>query len=435
MSKSISSHRSMTPQIQLLPPAPAGSRYGLEHEFGFVPSFSFRGRAIGPGELMEVVRSTTDVSLDLPALNVFLRAGIFLNGATPFREVRRFCPPAIIVGPTDLNREQAIDAYASLFSQAIKRRADPSSVLALSGGRDSRHILLELHAQNVLPKYALTVDIDTTNDREIAEQLARTLGVHHRVLPPCRSMEGAARTVRGTDFMSIQHAWFADVARERDGSSWWDGIGGDVLSSGLFVEEWNMRLFETGHLDELAERMVSRASMGYFGDQSHLSRDDAVEAIHGELARHVNAANPVGSYHFWNRTRTDIGSSAFGMLRLNGQTTLAPFLDRDLWSLLASFPARMTIHGKFRDEVIARTYPRFSGIPYAEKRSVARSQHRRRAARMLRHLAVHRVTAENLRATMRTLRSLVVPSKASEIEWILGSWMYVNSLYEASSGI
>ena len=407
------------------------SRHGLEHDFGFVPSFSFCGRPIGPGELLDVVRSTTDVSLDLPALNVFFRVGIFLNGATPFREIRRFSPPPIIVPPSDTSREQAIDAYASLFRQAVSRRLDSQSVLALSGGRDSRHILLELHAQNALPNYALTVDLETANDREIAEQVARAVGVRHFVVEPCRSIEGAARTVRGTDFMSTQHAWFADVARMRDGRAWWDGIAGDVLSGSLFLQEWNARLFETGRVEELADRLVGRGTISYFRDQSLFSRSDAVEAMYTELSRHIGAANPVASYYFWNHTRTDTGASAFGMLRPNGQTTLAPFLDRDLWRFLSSLPARMVIHRKFRDEVIARTYPQFARIPYAEKRPVSPARYRGRALRMLGRLALSPSTTENIRATMRVLRSIAVPSKASDIEWVLGSWMYLNTLHDS----
>ena len=404
------------------------STYGLEHEFGFVPYFLFRDKPIGAARLLDVVRSAGDVTLDLPALNVFLRAGIFVNGATPFREVRRFCPAPIIVPPTDWRRDQAIDAYTSLFRQAILRRRDPASILALSGGRDSRHMLLELHAQKVLPKSVLTVDIETSNDCEIAEQLARAVGVRHVIRQPCDTMEGAVRTVFATDFMSTQHTWFVDVARERDGSAWWDGIAGDVLSTGTFLEEWNARLFETGCVEELADRMVSRGKIPYFRDQTHFKREDAVTAIHDELRRHVGAANPVGSYYFWNRTRTDAASSAFGMLRPNGQTTLAPFLDRDLWPFLASLPARMIIHQTFRDEVIARTYPAFAQIPYAQKRSLSGWRHGRRAVQMLGHLATCRATIHSIGATLRVLRSIAVPSRAAEIDWIVGNWMYVNSL-------
>jgi hypothetical protein len=400
---------------------------GVEHEFGFVPSFTFRGDRVGPGQLASAVGGQ-GVSLDHAAINVFLRTDLFLNGATPFREVRRFCPPPVIVSEAEISRTEATDAYADLFRQAVARRIQPDATLALSGGRDSRHILFELHAQGHPPRRVVTVDLETSDELAAARDVARVVGANHVVVPPDSSVDGALYTVRATDFMSVQHAWLADLARRRDHHAWWDGIAGDVLSAGHFLDDWNVRLFYQRRLDELADGLVRWGKVPYFRDQRLFPRQDAVAAIRQELQRHVDAANPVGSFYFWTRTRVNIGASTFGMLRPMGQTTLAPFLDRDLWRFLASLPLRIVGGQQFHIDVIKHSYPRFAHLPYSGRRPASNWSHRRQAVRLLGRLATGKPTLENAAAAARSLRCLLVPSRASDMEWILSTWAYGDSL-------
>jgi hypothetical protein len=397
---------------------------GVEHAFGFVPRFEFRGEVIGPGRLVETVARSGGVSLDFDALNVFMRTGWFLEGGTPFREVRRFSPPPTIVAPVEMTREQAIDGYVDLFRQAIARRATPRSVLALSGGRDSRHILFELHAQRSLPTAAITVEFDSTSDAQVAREVARAVGIRHDVVHADESVNGARYTVRATDLMSQEHNWFADVARTRDDQAWWDGIAGDVLSAGHFLEDWNVRLFEIGALDELAERLVPPRPVPYFRDRSLFPRESAVAAIRRELGRHVGAANPIGSFYLWNRTRSNVGSSAFGLLNSAGQRALVPFLDRDLWHFLSSIPLRHIVDQTLHMDVIRRAYPALAHIRYATKRPPDAGHYRRRALKMLGHLCIQRPRLENVDAAARLVRSLLVPSHVADVEWIMANWIY-----------
>jgi asparagine synthase (glutamine-hydrolysing) len=400
---------------------------GVEHEFGFVPSFTFGGEHVGPGQLAKAVEGRS-VSLDHAALNVFLRTDLFLNGATPFREVRRFCPPPVIVSEAAISRAEASEAYADLFRQAVARRIQPDATVALSGGRDSRHILFELHAQGHVPRCVVTVDLETSHEVAAAREVARAVGANHVVVPPNSSVDGAIYAVRATDFMSTQHAWLADLARQRDAHAWWDGIAGDVLSAGLFLDDWNVRLFHQRRLDELAEGLVRPGKVPYFRDQSLFPRADAVAAIFAELQRHVEAANPVGSFYFWTRTRVNIGASPFGMLRLAGQTALAPFLDRDLWRFLASLPMHIVGGQQFHIDVIKHCYPQFADLAYSAKRPASNSSYRRRAARLLGRLATRKPALENAGAAARSLRSLLIPSRASDMEWIFSTWAYGDTL-------
>lgn len=398
--------------------------HGLENEFGFIPEFTFRGARVASGKLAETLEAASPLELDHDALNIFLRSDMFLNGGTPFRGVRRFSPPPAIMAEQERSRQEAIDGYIELFRQAIARRAMHESIVALSGGRDSRHILFELHAQGRMPVAALTVALEMNSDLEIAKQVASAVGVKHLIERPNRTIEGAQYTVRATDFMSMQHGWMADVARRRGPEAWWDGIAGDVLSAGHFLEEWNIRLFAERRLDELAERLVRPGRVPYFRDQSLFPRGVALEAMRNELARHVDAANPVGSFYFWNRTRVNIAASTFGLLRPTGQITLAPFLDRDLWPFLASLPLRLVQDYKLHEDVIHIMYPKFASIGYSSKHSVGRAVHRRHALTGMRSMASGRPSRAGVGAIARLLRSIIKPSRASDVDWVISTWVY-----------
>jgi hypothetical protein len=166
----------------------------------------------------------------------------------------------------------------------------------------------------------------------------------------------------------------------------------------------------------------------YFRDQSLFPRPAAVAAVRKELALHIGAANPAGSFYFWNRTRVNIGASAFGLLRRAGQVICAPFLDRDLWHFLSSIPLGHILGKQLHNDVIRRAYPTFAHLEYSRKRRPDRAYHQSQSLRLLRHLATQRPTLATLAAAARTVRTLVFPWRASDIHWITRSWIYGDEL-------
>ncbi|MFZ3014862.1 MAG: asparagine synthase-related protein, partial [Nitrospira sp.] len=171
--------------------------------FGFYPLYYF----VRPGEcavspsLPELFALSAPTDLDYDALAVFFHLGYFVGDDTPFQGIRAV-PPSVsfewqdgtvtmssqlaVAKPQELDRHQAIDAYIELFRQAIVRRLTYSEEFAvlLSGGRDSRHILLELVRSGARPKFCLTVDLPVQHeDAVVAAQLAKAVDVPHTILP------------------------------------------------------------------------------------------------------------------------------------------------------------------------------------------------------------------------------------------------------------
>jgi asparagine synthase (glutamine-hydrolysing) len=407
--------------------------FGLEEEFGFIPRFITLKSGAEHSRLVDAARNADSLSLDFAALNTFFRIGMFLNGATPFKEIRRYCPAPTIMPLNDISREKAMEAYIDLFRVAVSRMGHSRSAMGLSGGCDSRHILLELHAQNKLPDYAVTVDLpERPSEASIAAELARRTGIKHIVAfaRPSRAVQDEIWKNESSDLMSLEHGWFACVSRRRDALDWWDGIGGDVLSAGLLLEEWNLKLFQENRLDELADRLVSKNRIPFFHDDAMFPREQAVADIRAELGRHAAAPNPVGSFYFWNRTRVNISASAFGLLRPNHQRTLAPYLDKDLWTFLASLSSRLFIKHTFHEDVVGKAYPAFASIPFSkEKAKTDLGLQRLKAALLFAYLMK---SSESIRDKMlttgRLVRSVLYPPRASDVDWLLPVTVYCTEL-------
>ena len=92
--------------------------------------------------------------------------------------------PAFAARP--ISRDEAIDEYISLFRRGVeRRRPEGDYIMPLSGGRDSRHILLELCRMGCPPRQCITSlkdpNLSSRNkDTRLAPEVAARLGIPHR---------------------------------------------------------------------------------------------------------------------------------------------------------------------------------------------------------------------------------------------------------------
>lgn len=339
-------------------------------------------------------------TLDYSALAVFFRLGFFVGEDTPFTEVRVLPPGSTLIwerGKLTIERgsiaippapypvrsfDEAVDLYGELFSQAITRRPPPDRhfTVPISGGRDSRHILLELVSQGHLPNLTVTVHSrppSPNEDVRIAHLLRDELGLKHVEVDMPRSFHAAnLKDLELTNFCSSGHIWLLPVSAYLKGrtSAVYDGLAGSVLSGGFQVNKDKLTLYRAGRLKELARLLLAASGgMNEFlrsslqPDFAHrVSEDVAIERLVEELEKHRDASNPLVSYIFWNRTRRGISLIPCAILD-HIETVYCPYLDHDLFDFLINIDVAWTLGNALHDETIRRRYPRYAHIPYEDK--------------------------------------------------------------------
>lgn len=355
---------------------------------------------------------------DHDALAVFLRLGFFLGEDTAFRHIKVLPPGArgewrpgglALSGarpearPHNLSRSETMAAYADLFETAVARcRPEGAFALPLSGGRDSRHILFALVRQDMRPDFCVTTEHfppKSSEDIVVAGEVARALGIPHRVLRRPRSrLRSELRKNRMTGFCADEHAWALPLVDGLAGSvtAVHDGIGGDVLSAGLFLDRDKLDAFAQGALRPLALRLLDAEREPIWREVlapdvfREVGIERALARLMREFAAHEAAVNPVASFYFWNRTRREIG--LFGRMFPPSLTVFCPYLDPAVFDLLIGSPPSFFLDHAFHTETIARTYPDLAYLRYEDKSAPVRPEPaywRRFALEMAAYLVRH----------------------------------------------
>ncbi|WP_405234354.1 asparagine synthetase B family protein [Lentisalinibacter salinarum] len=406
---------------------------------------------------------------DTAAIALFLRTGLYLSDRTPFSAIRvmpggsrlRFGPNGFCLvapdrplcgdeSPASLPETQA--AYGDLFEAGISRFREMSLnkiAVPLSGGRDSRHILLELCRAGLGDITCVTVRSRSSDaDVDVAGQLARRLTVPHITVGPVPNwVEAERRKNLLTNFNSKEHTWILPLADHFSASSYdgiFDGIGGDVLSQSKNLTAERLTRYRRGELGELAEEILGKE--GYLpkmlaaGAYRQFRREDAKALLVEELERYVDTPNPVGQFFFWNRTRRSIASSTFGILAQRNPV-FAPFLDIDLYRFLSSLPGELLVERRLHDEVIKARYPEYSDIDYADGRSTGqRDASKSRHGQMLqlaRYFGKHSTGQKSFRRSFVYARLLKGMWSSSFCGGSIPAFtipLYLNELHRAAAG-
>jgi hypothetical protein len=383
-----------------------GLRLSVQNDrYGLYPLFyCARGDFIFVSPSLErVVRGNSQRVLNWNALAVFHRLGHFVGEDTPFEDVH-FMPPNSTLtweggrlelrsGATHLGKpvdtgasfDEIVDRYVALFAQAVARRPPGSDTFTvpISGGRDSRHILLELAKQGHVPKFCPTVKYRppaTNEDTRIARLLAQRLGISHvEVDKPDSFFMAALKDVHLTNHCGGGHGWVLPVASALAGQvdALYDGLAGSVLSGGFMLAPEKINLFRERKFDVLA-RLLLGEGRNEDSLRQVLSADIyrriplgfAVQRMAAELERHADQPNPVLSFVFWNRTRRCVASIPFAIMHQVPHVHV-PYLDHELFDFLFALDASVVDGNRLHDETIRRAYPAFADIPYEDKRARA----------------------------------------------------------------
>lgn len=369
--------------------------------------------ALSPS-LLKLVAIGADTEPDRRALGVFHAIGLFLNDDTPFRRIRTL-PPA---GALDwdgkrlsirgdrrlprtqtISRAQAVEGIIEIPRQILREIGsanDDPICQPLSGGRDSRHILLELLHQGRPPARCVTFQqhpggLDA--DSSAARALCRRAGLRHEVLGrPRRRLADVLGALVLTGLCSDEHAQMMPVHDYL--WSWngavFDGIGGDVLTTPLddvlevndMISRGEFRRTALAFIDG-HRKAISRPGGAHARPSGSSVRadEDAVDYIAETIASFADAADPYQSFWFWNRTRREIGFVSSAVFA-SAPHVFSPFLDTEFVDFGLSLPLSVTCDLRLHDDAIARAFPRFSDIPYADSGPAPPRRHFPLSARM-----------------------------------------------------
>ena len=375
-----------------------GTRLSVSTDrYGLFPLYYYERKgefAISPS-IPTLIELGAPTELDEAALAVFLRTSSFVGDDTAFKHIRtvpaakkfEWTRAGLVIDehrpqakPSHPSREAAVDSYICLFSQAMQRRLpqEPEFVVPLSGGQDSRHIVLELCRQKVPPSQCVTGEghpSTSASDVPLARQITASLGLAHVLIKQqAASLSTELEKNALTSFTSTEHGWYMGVRNYVRSHTrlTYDGLAGDILSAGALMTSELLACFRKGVLHDVADMLLNfylqEDSLKNILPQEayrRFTRESAAMRLEHELKYHCSMPNPISSYYFWNRCRRLIAPG--NSILLGVPTVFCPYLDRDLFDFLISLPAEMTIDGTFHKDAIFAAYPRYRRIPFSAR--------------------------------------------------------------------
>ncbi|MFV2064489.1 MAG: hypothetical protein ACC726_13415, partial [Chloroflexota bacterium] len=252
--------------------------------------------------------------------------------------------------------------------------AEADYIMPLSGGRDSRHILLELLRQGHRPRLCVTAEHDPYDwggDVPYAARLASELGLEHAAVRPGPPVAAEQRKNRLTSYTSTMHAWFLSVVDALSGQTnyTYEGLPGGTILERRFVTRRVRELSEAERWDELAAGMGKKLGgrPGYLslltcGMREQLPAERGVGRSRAELERHLHADDPFMSFRILNRTMRELTLTPNAMLSAVS-AVYTPYMDPDFMAFGMSIPPEH-IDRAFHDDLLAAAYPEVAHVPF-----------------------------------------------------------------------
>jgi asparagine synthase (glutamine-hydrolysing) len=431
--------------------------------FGIFPlHFYTRDGEIGvSNSIVTLLEMGAPTSLDWEALAVLFHWNGLVGDDTPFLAIKTLPPGGILewqdgrtqmkapdlrVSQSSMTRESAMDGFIELTAQALEDRSGTATLLPLSGGRDSRHLLLRLVESRAPPDLCVTVgslEPGCVGDAQVARELTRRTGVPHRVLerPPCRVQAEAEKNL-AIGFTSFMHSWYLSVLRagaEAGSRTVYDGLQLLPFGHTGWSDERRLGLLGAGRYQELAGEWIfsgldaARAWLAVLPQQYHVKvhADVAVNRLARELERFGEWPNPLGAFLVFNRTRRAIGNQLYSFWPRH-VSVHCPFMDHRVFGHIMSLPPSLTMDSDFHTDAIHRAFPRYADIPFSDWIPRERSNWRdMSSARRLLWMMIRDGGGPLLRMRYimpRVLRASMDPRYAQSVGWLANMAVYAMQL-------
>lgn len=380
-----------------------GSQLVIEPDpFGYLPIFVWIGpanddeaRIIVGTSPIAVVAAGAPGEPDREELGLWCRVGLCLGERTLFKHVRltprgktlawregrvTLTGPGLPIIPTSIKSvEEGVQGYCDLFRQAMERRHPVGEfAMPLSGGRDSRMMLLDCIALGRRPKACVTLSGGPGSDHPdgvIARMLAKRVGVPLvEVEARSKWIESEARKHVTGGLLVLEHTWMMplwDTLRASYGC-WYDGLGCGAITRGDLCKDTCLDRYRRGAWEEFTREFASYA-LGVndetLGELARISgwiepsHDNAVELVKEEFARFEGAANPLTAMSFANWGGRAISLNPY-MLCATHPAIHTPFMDQDLVRFLFGYPIELALKDDLQTACVKRMHPDFADVPF-----------------------------------------------------------------------
>ena len=274
-----------------------------------------------------------------------------------------------------------------LVTEAVRNAlGSQRPMVLLSGGRDSRLILLVMRKLAIRPSAVLTLaQRGAQSDAAVAARFAAAVGEPIERVAPL-SFDGSRELDRHAmqSFQSLEHEWFmaiSQMVRARghnlygglNGGGVTDGIGAGVLSTGSLLHPEAMLLWKDRRIEDLFDWTAahgSGVSAGFLAAAraegvSLAERDAVVNEFAGVMRSLESTPNPLGMYSLLHWTRRGIGASAYG--QLPHELVRTPLFDEHLCRALAAMDGKEALAADWRETMLRRLDD--TGIPFSKAES------------------------------------------------------------------
>lgn len=346
---------------------------------GFVPLFWHADdkRVILSTRIQDII-DEVNPDLDLRALELFSRLGFFIGNATAFQNVSILGPSQTLKwangkvtlsgepkapDPFEGTRQDALHLYVAVFRRAVEKACSSlgdDTAISLTGGRDSRHIAIELNRIGFRPKFAITThlwDIRPDLDWPVARTLCERFGWDHRVSSVPKDWRANDEwIVSASQYCAHEHGWTRGLINdlnEAGVTGCFDGVGGDVLSAGLYA---------TANTPEKILHKWADNGLGVLSRDRYSSWMGKKDEVSQQIRDVLTSSR---DFHFWHRTRRSTSLLPF---RLSNQIGITPYIDKEVSDFLLSLPLSFTVDGQFHNEAIDIAAPGLAAeIPYSDE--------------------------------------------------------------------
>ncbi len=367
-------------------------------ETGFIPLYyTANSNRFAISTSLTTIRDRAGLtSLNWPAIVTCLATGQFLGSDTPLEGVHVLPIRSSLTwqdrklevktAPLDIDRssldfEAASSRYISEVRDAVYRNLpEGSGALALSGGRDSRHILLELLRQYRPPEKIVTSGHYLTSsmaDTSVATALGKRAGLAVRQVRPIPDrIRAEVQKNLLVESMTLSHSWALPLINAMSTSTArFDGMNAGVLfgRSGVMVAlrsrfgDVRPQMNELVNaaielmLDSPLARLRAMLEPGLIVDEM---ADEARSRMRRELLRFAEYPNPVQAYLHFNHTTRDTALFTYRMF--DNPEVACPFDDVAMARFGLGLPWSVSTDRRLQSEALRAEFSEFADIPFDE---------------------------------------------------------------------